>query len=77
MQVQTHLFPPRTSPAPSADENTKEDLEKKIEELKAENAILVEGVSEEELIFTVEEITALGLDWKIHEEIAECLKKNF
>ena len=61
----------------SADEDTKEDLEKKIEELKAADAKLLEGVTEEELIFTVEEMTALGLDWKIPEEIADYLKKNY
>ena len=65
------------SPGPPAEETKKEELEKKIEALKADNAKLLEGVSAEELIFTVEEITALGLDWKIHEEIADCLKKNF
>ena len=38
------------SPVPSADENTTEGLEKKIEVLKAGNAKLLEGFIEEELL---------------------------
>ena len=65
------------SPVPADDEKTKVELEMKLEELKAANEKLLEGVTEDELIFTVEEMTALGLDWNIHEEIANYLKKNF
>ena len=44
--------------------------------LKVANAKLLEDVNEEEIIFTVEEITALGLDWELHEEIADYVKNN-
>ena len=38
-------------------------------------AKLLIGVTEEEIIFTVEEITVFGLTWKEHEEMVKFFKK--
>ena len=50
-------------------------LQKRIDEFNAMNTDLLKDVPEEELMFTVEELTALGLDWKTHEMLADYLKK--
>jgi hypothetical protein len=57
-------------------QQTLDALEKKLDQLMAANAKLLDGVSDCELIFTAWEITALGLDWNIHEEIAKYVKNN-
>ena len=49
-------------------------MEKKLGEKNDEFEKLLKDVPEEELLFTVEEITALGLDWTTHEMLANYMK---
>ena len=53
-----------------------EKLTEKFSEHNREFAALLEGVPETDLILMPEEITHLGVDWKIHLEILEILDKK-
>ena len=72
---ETRVLAPH-DPEGEPSQQTLDALEKKLDQLMASNAKLLDGISDCELIFTAWEITALGLDWNIHEEIAEYVKNN-
>ena len=55
----------------------KELLEMKLEELNAVSIKLIEDVPEEELFFEAFEMTTFGLDWKLHQEIADCVRDSY
>ena len=52
-------------------------MEEFVEELNVESRMLLENVDEDELIFTVEEITTFGLDWKQMRRIIEIAKEAY
>ena len=74
----THWMAPQETsvlaPLPMTADESREILEKKLEQLNATNAKLLEDVPEEEIIFTAGEITALCLDWTTHAMIGDYMK---
>ena len=52
-------------------------MEEFIEELNVESTKLLENVPEDELVFTVEEITTFGLEWKQMERILKIAKEAY
>ena len=52
-------------------------MEKFLGDLHVESRMLLENIPEAEIVFTVEEITTFGLDWKQIERILEIAKEAY